>query len=110
LPLRLLNIHVLRCITYVGLSLTDWQAAAAAAVCGHHPLQFAGLGGAGQSECELTELKAMLGVVGEQRYVAGFLTQVRCGEAAGFARGTTADLAAVSEVVAIPAAADHHPL
>lgn len=32
-------------------------------------------GGAGQSECELTELKAMLGVVGEQRYVVGFLTQ-----------------------------------
>ncbi|KAL4422834.1 hypothetical protein ABPG75_009031 [Micractinium tetrahymenae] len=32
-------------------------------------------GGAGQSECELTELKAMLGVVGEQRYVMGFLTQ-----------------------------------
>lgn len=41
------------------------------------PLQFAGLGGGtGQSECELTELKAMMGVVGEQRYVAGFLTQV----------------------------------
>lgn len=40
-------------------------------------LQFAGLGAAsGSSECELTELKAMLGVVGEQRYVAGFLTQV----------------------------------
>lgn len=41
-------------------------------------LQFAGLGAAsGGSECELTELKAMLGVVGEQRYVAGFLTQVQ---------------------------------
>ncbi|KAI3430534.1 hypothetical protein D9Q98_005127 [Chlorella vulgaris] len=40
------------------------------------PSRFSGLGGgAGQSECELTELKAMLGVVGEQRYVMGFLTQ-----------------------------------
>lgn len=42
-------------------------------------------GGAGQSECELTELKAMLGVVGEQRYVMGFLTQAstRCPSKAG---------------------------
>lgn len=38
--------------------------------------KFAGLGGGGgQSDCELTELKAMLGVVGEQRCVMGFLTQ-----------------------------------
>lgn len=41
--------------------------------------QFAGLGGgAAAAECELTELKAMLGVVDERRYVAGFLTQA-CG-------------------------------
>ena len=50
--------------------------------------QFAGLGGGGGggaggggSECELTELMALLGVVGVQRYVMGFLTQVRCAAA-----------------------------
>ena len=46
-------------------------------------LQFSGLGGgAGGAECELTELKALMGTVGEQRYVMGFLTQVRGGWAA----------------------------
>lgn len=45
---------------------------------GRPAVQFGGLGGGGASECELTELKAMLGVVGERRYVVGFLTQVRC--------------------------------
>lgn len=37
----------------------------------------AGAGGRPGPECELSELKALLGVTGETRYVCGFLTQVR---------------------------------
>lgn len=61
------------------------------------PAQFAGLGGSsgdgsaaggagGGAECELTELKALLGLTGERRYVAGFLTQVAAGRGVQGAR------------------------
>eukprot|EP00887_Chlorella_sp_A99_P007226 scaffold2.g7226.t1 len=40
------------------------------------PPQWGGLGRGGAApECELTELKALLGLVGETRFVVGFLTQ-----------------------------------
>jgi hypothetical protein len=55
------------------------------------PARFAGLGGGeGSSECELSELKSMLGVTGETRYVMGFLTQASRGGGQARKRGSLA--------------------
>ncbi|KFM28498.1 DNA polymerase epsilon subunit 2 [Auxenochlorella protothecoides] len=44
------------------------------------PTHWAGVAGAQGQECELTELKALLGLVGQSKYVLGFLSQPREGE------------------------------